>query len=92
MLGGTVRAPSWYYGAMPQNGRGLATLQDAEAARRANEDLFERMGAHAIEIAVSGSDHELIVHFADAPLPRMPRTVRAPGGADVRVSAKRSPA
>ena len=77
---------------MPQNGPIRATLAEAEAARKANEDLFERMGAHAIEIVGSGMDHELIVHFADAPLPRMPRTVRAPGGADVRVSAKRSPA
>jgi len=69
-----------------------ATLQEAEAACSANEDLFERMGAHAIEIAGSGTEHELIVHFAADPLPRMPATVRAPGRADVRVRAKRSPA
>lgn len=68
----------------------LATLQEAEAARSANEDLFERMGAHAVEITGSGTDHELIVHFAQEPLPRMPATVRAPGRADVRVSAKRT--
>jgi hypothetical protein len=91
MLGGTVLAPSRYYGAMPPNGPRRATLEEAEAARKANEDLFERMGAHAIEIAGSGSAHELIVHFATEPLPRMPATVRAPGRAEVPVRAKRSP-
>lgn len=68
-----------------------ATFQEAEAARSANQDLFQRMGAHAIEIIGSGGDHELIVHFATEPLPRMPMTVRAPGRAEVRVRAKRSP-
>lgn len=77
---------------MPQNGVKRATLEDAEAARKANEELFERMGAHAIEVAGTGTQHELIVHFASEPLPRMPATVRAPGRADVRVRAKRSPA
>jgi hypothetical protein len=72
--------------------RAPATLQEAEAARTANEDLFERMGAHAIEITGSGTEHELIVHFATEPLPRMPATVKAPGRAEVRVRAKRSPA
>ncbi|HKY52266.1 MAG TPA: hypothetical protein VJP45_13495 [Candidatus Limnocylindria bacterium] len=69
-----------------------ATLEDAEAARSANEDLFERMGAHAIEIAGSGGGHELIVYFATESLPHMPATVKAPGRADVRVRAKRTPA
>jgi hypothetical protein len=72
--------------------RAPATFQEAEAARTANEDLFERMGAHAIEIGGSGTEHELIVHFATEPLPRMPATVRAPGRAEVRVRAKRSSA
>jgi hypothetical protein len=71
---------------------GKATLDEAEAARVANEDLFERMGAYAIEIAGSGDDHELIVHFATDPLPRMPATVKAPGRAEVPVRAKRTPA
>jgi hypothetical protein len=69
-----------------------ATLQEAEAARSANEDLFERMGAHAIEIAGSENAYELVVHFATGPLPHMPLTVKAPGRADVRVRAKRTPA
>ncbi len=76
---------------MGQRRTNLATLQEAEAARSANEDLFERMGAHAIEIARSGSDHELIVRFASEPLPRMPATAKAPGRADVRVRARTSP-
>ena len=71
---------------------GKATLDEAEAARAANEDLFGRMGAYAIEIAGSGNDHELIVHFATDPLPRMPATVKAPGRADVPVRAKKTPA
>ncbi len=70
----------------------MATLDEAEAARSANEDLFERMGAHAIEIAGSGTEHELIVHFDREPLPRLPATVRAPGRAEVPVRAKRTPA
>ncbi len=74
-----------------RKGKG-ATLQEAEAARTANEDLFERMGAYAIEIAGSGDDHELVVHFATEPLPRMPATVRAPGRPDVPVRAKSTPA
>jgi len=77
-------------GAMARRKIKAATIQDAEAARSANEDLFERMGAHAIEIAGSGDAHELIVHFASEPLPRMPATVRPPGWADVQVRAKRS--
>jgi hypothetical protein len=67
----------------------VATLSDAEAARSANEDLFERMDAHAIEIAGSGSTREFVVHFATEPLPRMPATVRAPGRAEVPVRATR---
>ena len=80
--------PVWM--SMSQRRTKLATLQEAGAARSANEDLFERMGAHAIEIGGSGTDHELIVHLASEPLPRMPSTVKAPGRADVRVRAKRS--
>jgi hypothetical protein len=68
----------------------LATLEAAEAARRANEDLFERMGAHAIEIAGEGSERELVVHFAVTPLLGMPKTVRAPGGTVVPVRVTRS--
>jgi hypothetical protein len=67
----------------------VATLQDAEAARTANQKLFERMGAHAIEIAGAGAERELIVHFAGA-VPTMPTTVRAPAGADVPVRATHS--
>lgn len=77
---------------MTRRRAGSATLQEAEAARTANEELFERMGAHAIEIAGSGTEHELIVHFASEPLPHMPATVKAPGRAEVPVRAKRSSA
>jgi hypothetical protein len=79
------------FGSMTQRTVNLATPQEAEAARRANEDLFKRMGAHAMEIARSVTEHELVVHFDHEPLPRMPARVRAPGGVDVRGRAKRSP-
>ena len=77
---------------MARRRAGKATLDEAEAARTANEDLFERMGAYAIEITGSGDEHELVVHFATGPLPRMPATVKAPGRAEVPVRAKRTPA
>lgn len=46
----------------------MATLEDAEAARRKHQDRLAAMGAHAIEIQPLGdlSGYELIVHFAEA--------------------------
>lgn len=47
----------------------MATLEDAEAARRAHQDRLAAMGAHAIEIQQLRdlSGYELIVHFAEPP-------------------------
>ena len=47
----------------------MATLEDAEAARRKHHDRLAAMGAHAIEIQPLSdlSGYELIVHFAEAP-------------------------
>lgn len=47
----------------------MATLQDAEAARRAHQNSLAAMGAHAIEIQLLSdlTGYELIVHFADTP-------------------------
>jgi hypothetical protein len=55
----------------------MATLQDAEAARKAHQDRLAAMGAHAIEIRpVSDlSGYELIVHFAHAPTAPIPSSL-----------------
>jgi hypothetical protein len=47
----------------------MATLEDAEAARKAHQDRLAAMGAHAIEIQPLSdlSGYELIVHFAERP-------------------------
>lgn len=47
----------------------MATLEDAEAARKAHQDRLAAMGAHAIEIQMLDdlSGYELIVHFAEPP-------------------------
>jgi hypothetical protein len=47
----------------------MATLEDAEAARKTYQDRLARMGAHAIEIQRLSdlSGYELIVHFAQLP-------------------------
>jgi hypothetical protein len=47
----------------------MATLEDAEAARKAHQDRLAAMGAHAIEIKPLSdlSGYELVVHFADPP-------------------------
>jgi hypothetical protein len=47
----------------------MATLEDAEAARKAHQDRLAAMGAHAIEIQLLSdlSGYELIVHFAERP-------------------------
>jgi hypothetical protein len=55
----------------------MATLQDAEAARRAHQDRLAAMGAHAIEIQPLSdlSGYELIVHFADMPTAAIPSSL-----------------
>jgi hypothetical protein len=55
----------------------MATLQDAEAARRAHQDRLAAMGAHAIEIQPLSdlSGYELIVHFAQAPAVAVPSSL-----------------
>jgi hypothetical protein len=47
----------------------MATLDDAEAARKAHQDRLAAMGAHAIEIQPLSdrSGYELIVHFEQLP-------------------------
>ena len=52
----------------------MATLEDAEAARKAHQDRLAAMGAHAIEIQPLSdlSGYELIVHFADPPTSGVP--------------------
>jgi hypothetical protein len=55
----------------------MATLDDAEAARKAHQDRLAAMGAHAIEIQPL-SDHsgyELIVHFAQLPTAVIPSSL-----------------
>ena len=55
----------------------MATLQDAEAARRAHQDRLAAMGAHAIEIQPLSdlSGYELIVHFAEVPTTAVPSSL-----------------
>ncbi len=55
----------------------MATLQDAEAARRAHQDRLAALGAHAIEIQPLSdlSGYELIVHFAGTPTGAIPSSL-----------------
>jgi hypothetical protein len=60
----------------------MATLQDAEAARKAHQDRLAALGAHAIEIQPLGdlSGYELIVHFADVPTAAIPSSLVTTNG------------
>ena len=60
----------------------MATLRDAEAGRRENEDRFSSLGAHAIEIQprAAAGGYELIVHFAGTPPTSVPRSVVVASG------------
>ena len=55
----------------------MATLEDAEAARKAHQDRLAAMGAHAIEIQPLSdlSGYELIVHFAERPKVGVPSSL-----------------
>jgi len=55
----------------------MATLEDAEAARRTHQDRLAALGAHAIEIQPLSdlSGYELIVHFAKAPTLGVPSSL-----------------
>jgi hypothetical protein len=55
----------------------VATLEDAQAARRAHQDRLAAMGAHAIEIQPLSdlSGYELIVHFAQVPATAVPSSL-----------------
>jgi hypothetical protein len=55
----------------------MATLEDAEAARKAHQDRLAAMGAHAIEIQQLSdlSGYELIVHFAETPTLAVPSSL-----------------
>ena len=60
----------------------MATLAEAEAARRAHQDRLAAMGAHAIEIQPLAdlSGYELIVHFAAAPVSAVPSSLVTKSG------------
>ncbi|MGH2471973.1 MAG: hypothetical protein ACRDG6_06175 [Candidatus Limnocylindria bacterium] len=60
----------------------MATLEDAEAARRAHQDRLAAMGAHAIEIQPLDdlSGYELIVHFAQLPTAALPSSLVTTNG------------
>jgi hypothetical protein len=55
----------------------MASLEEAEDARLAEEDRLGSLGAHAIEIQplADRSGYELIVHFARRPAIELPRAV-----------------
>jgi hypothetical protein len=55
----------------------MATLEDAEAARKTHQDRLAAMGAHAIEIQPLSdlSGYELIVHFARLPIAAIPSSL-----------------
>ena len=55
----------------------MATLEDAEAARKVHQDRLAAMGAHAVEIPPLSdlSGYELIVHFAQMPTAAMPSSL-----------------
>lgn len=60
----------------------MATLEDAEAARRAHQERLAAMGAHAIEIQPLSdlSGYELIVHFAQVPTAQIPSSLVTTSG------------
>ena len=60
----------------------MATLQDAEAARKAHQDRLAAMGAHAIEIRPLSdlSGYELIVHFTHVPATAIPSSLVTTNG------------
>lgn len=60
----------------------MATLDDAEAARRTHQDRLAAMGAHAIEIQPLSdlSGYELIVHFAHVPTVAIPSSLVTTNG------------
>jgi len=55
----------------------MATLEEAEAARKRHQDRLAALGAHAIEIQPKSdlSGYELIVHFADPPRSGVPSSL-----------------
>jgi len=65
----------------------MATLEDAEAARRTHQDRLAAMGAHAIEIQPLSdlSGYELIVHFARVPTAAVPSSLVTTNGGKTRV-------
>ena len=65
----------------------MATLQDAEAARRAHQARLAAMGAHAIEIQPLSdlSGYELIVHFAQVPSAAIPSSLVTTQGGKTKV-------
>ncbi len=56
---------------------GMATFEDAEAARKAHQDRLAALGAHAIKIQMLDdlSGYELIVHFAEPPNSSVPSSL-----------------
>jgi hypothetical protein len=60
----------------------MATLQDAEAARKTHQGRLAAMGAHAIEIQPLSdlSGYELIVHFAERPILDVPSSLVTTNG------------
>jgi hypothetical protein len=60
----------------------MATLEDAEAARKAHQDRLAAMGAHAIEIQPQSdlSGYELVVHFAEPPTFAVPSSLVTTNG------------
>jgi hypothetical protein len=65
----------------------MATLEDAQAARRAHQDRLAAMGAHAIEIQPLSdlSGYELIVHFAQVPATAVPSSLVTTNAGKTRV-------
>jgi hypothetical protein len=65
----------------------MATLEDAEAARKTHQDRLAAMGAHAIEIQPlwDQSGYELIVHFAQVPTAAIPSSLVTTNGGKTRV-------
>jgi hypothetical protein len=70
----------------------MATLEDAEAARKAHQDRLAAMGAHAIEIQPLSdlSGYELIVHFADPPPSLVPSSLVTTNGGKVSMVPMRT--
>jgi hypothetical protein len=55
----------------------MATLEEAEAARKAHQHRLAALGAHAIEIQRKSdlSGYELVVHFAIPPSSDVPSSL-----------------